>query len=177
MLGGRERYTRTRPWWRVHIGAELWLHSLLVPTVGRWFWRRVCGSLRQPQCPALSLHPCAALSFCQPQKLSHRARDAPSCQQLCHCEEQMGVLGVVQQWAEVVGVIPDAPPAAPLRADLTFLLNVCSSKLNTGTRGGNSGIGSIGLAGLLFNSLSVVSFPGANSAPSNACRPDDNSPI
>ena len=37
-------------------------------------------------------------------------------------------------------------------------------------------MGSRGLAGRLFNSRRVALFPGANSAPSNACRPEESSP-
>ena len=71
--------------------------------------------------------------------------------------------------------MPDGPPAAPRLADLKFRQNNFSSKLNIGTAG-KSGMGSRGLAGRLFSSRRVSLFPGANSAPSNACRPEESSP-
>ena len=72
--------------------------------------------------------------------------------------------------------MPEGPPAAPFRAERTLRQKTLSSRLKTGQSPGNGGIGTRGLAGLFCNSLSVAVFPGASSAPSNAWRPDDNSP-
>ena len=86
-----------------------------------------------------------------PQDVTNSNRNTTLGQQFCHRKQQMCVSRAFQ-----AAVMTDGPPATPLLADPTFRQNFFSLRLNAGTVPGNSGMGSRGRAGLLFNSLSLL---------------------